>query len=169
MEAGTKIVAASSADKGVPYVGLYLAMRDIWSVGGGTTAGTGAQFADWLLGSNRPANCTATSGVIPASAKIFRINFLASEGGASSEHVHQDSGAGCGASWFADGHTGRGPFVCAIGWSSFDPVIFTPAGRDVILTSVFRNWSHNRNRTALMEVVWYPCEGPKAAPAPWCP
>jgi hypothetical protein len=44
--------------------------------------------------------------------------------------------------------------VCAVGWSQFDPWVETQAGPYRLVSSVFRNWSHDRGRTARMSVAY---------------
>jgi hypothetical protein len=43
---------------------------------------------------------------------------------------------------------GNGLFVCSIGWSLFEPIQVVPAGNSMIVTGIFKNWSHDRDRGA---------------------
>jgi hypothetical protein len=96
--------------------------------------GAAGQILDQLFGSNRYANCVPVSVVIPSGARVAGIEYRASDGSGSGYcSIGQD---------------------CQIGWSRFDPAKFFPAGNSLIITSIFRNWSGDRTRSATMIVYF---------------
>lgn len=98
------------------------------------TAGTGGQILDQLLGGTRFANCVPVSVVIPAGARITGIQFQAND-------------------WSGSGYCAIGQ-DCSIGWSRFDPPQYFNAGDSLVVTSIFRNWSGDRERGASMTVFF---------------
>ena len=92
------------------------------------------QVLDAIYGGNRYANCVPVSVVIPAGARISGYVFEASDWtGSRACVIGQD---------------------CQIGWSRFDSPQIIGAGQSTIITSVFRNWSGDRTRSATMTVYF---------------
>jgi hypothetical protein len=90
------------------------------------------KIMDQLFGSNRVANCVPASVVIPAGARVVGIEYQASDGsGTRPCFIGQD---------------------CQIGWSRFDPPQYFQAGNELVISSIFRNWSADRTRNITMTV-----------------
>jgi hypothetical protein len=101
----------------------------------GQLGGAVGNFFQMLYG-DHTASCGVAGVVIPAGSRIVRIEYGATDfSGAKPCFLGQD---------------------CQIGWSRFDPPQFTNAGASLIITSVFRNWSHDRQRNAAMTVYFIP-------------
>jgi hypothetical protein len=98
------------------------------------TQGFAAWVLDQIYGGGRYANCVPVSVVIPAGSQIMGYRFEASDFTGSRLCVLGSD--------------------CQIGWSRFDPPQTTQAGNEVIVTSVFRNWSHDREREATFTVYF---------------
>jgi hypothetical protein len=87
---------------------------------------------DQIFGDSRFANCVPVSVVIPAGSRITSIVLQGGDWtGTRNCTVGQD---------------------CEIGWSRFDAPQFLNAGQSLVITSLFRNWSGDRARTATMIV-----------------
>jgi hypothetical protein len=90
------------------------------------------RIMDQLFGSNRYANCVPVSVVIPAGARVTGIEFQAADGsGTRPCFIGQD---------------------CQVGWSRFDPPQYFQAGNELVISSIFRNWSADRTRDVTMTV-----------------
>lgn len=91
-----------------------------------------AALINQIFGSGELANCVAVSVVIPAGAQITGIEYWASD------------------------QTGNKPCFegqdCQVGWSRFDSPTTYQAGKELIVTSNFRNWSNDRTRNVTMTV-----------------
>lgn len=96
--------------------------------------GAAGQILDSIFGSNRYANCVPVSVVIPVGSHVVTIQYQAAD------------------------QTGSRPCIigqdCQIAWSRFDGAQYFPAGDSLIVSSIFRNWSADRTRTATMTVYF---------------
>jgi hypothetical protein len=92
----------------------------------------------------RYASCAPVSVVIPAGSRIVGYAWDANDGVAGEKGCPRD---------------GNGWQVCEIGWSLFEPPQITPAGDSIIVTSIFKNWSHDRERGAGFHVDFIPPQG----------
>jgi hypothetical protein len=88
----------------------------------------------------RYASCKPVSVVVPAGSRITGYSFAARDGYGSGP---------CNAD-------GNGLFVCSVGWSAFEPIQVVPAGNSMIVTGIFKNWSHDRERGATLTVYFIP-------------
>jgi hypothetical protein len=92
------------------------------------------QALDQIFGGGRFANCVPVSVVIPAGAQITGVVLQAGDGtGTRNCTVGLD---------------------CEVGWSRFDAPQVLAAGESKVVTSLFRNWSGDRTRTARMTVYF---------------
>jgi hypothetical protein len=90
------------------------------------------KIMDQLFGSNRYANCVPVSVVIPAGARVTFIEYQAADGsGTRPCFIGQD---------------------CQVGWSRFDLPQYFQAGNELVVSSIFRNWSADRTRNVTMTV-----------------
>jgi len=92
------------------------------------------QAMDAIFGGNRFANCVPVSVVIPAGAQITSIQLQAGDGTGTRQCIVGSD--------------------CEIGWSRFDAPQVLAAGQSKVITSLFRNWSADRTRTARMTVYF---------------
>jgi hypothetical protein len=91
-----------------------------------------ARIINQAFGTGELANCVPVSVVIPTGAQVTGIEY-----------------------WAAD-QTGNKPCYlgqdCQVGWSRFDPPVTYQAGKEMIISSNFRNWSGDRTRNVTMTV-----------------
>jgi hypothetical protein len=92
----------------------------------------------------RYASCVPVSVVIPAGSRIVNVVYSARDGVAGEQPCTLD---------------GNGWNVCGIGWSLFEPLQVTQAGNSIVVTSIFKNWSADRDRGATMTVYFIPPYG----------
>jgi hypothetical protein len=92
----------------------------------------------------RYASCVPVSVIIPAGSRIVNVVYSARDGVAGEQPCTLD---------------GNGWNVCGIGWSLFEPLQVTQAGNSIIVTSIFKNWSADRDRGATMTVYFIPPYG----------
>jgi hypothetical protein len=85
--------------------------------------------------------CHPLIAVIPVGSQIIDFRYSARDGSGDGPCKPDDNG------WF----------VCEIGWSKFTgPPTVTQAGKSLLVTGMFVNWSHDRERSANMTVSYQP-------------
>jgi hypothetical protein len=126
--------AIAAARMGGTYGALGSVLRTAAQQAGPEIGGLVGHALDQIFGGGRFANCVPVSVVIPAGARVTSIVLQAGDGtGTRNCTVGQD---------------------CEIGWSRFDAPQFLNAGRSLVITGLFRNWSADRTRTATMIVYF---------------
>ena len=149
--AATKLASAAATGATIPWGSVFVIGTNVWEQVGGKAGGSGAELLDRVLRITRYATCVQMAVAIPASATIIHMNFLTTEDG---NDIRHDTGAGCGNGRFKMGDPDEN-FSCAVGWAQFDRPITVTRGSVTVVSVVFRNWSHNRVREAMMQVLWY--------------
>jgi hypothetical protein len=138
VHAAANVIVASQTSG---WIGALTAVLD--AVGrSGKVGGAVGEILQLFYGP-RYARCAPVSVVIPVGSQIVRVAYEARDG----------SGSGpCNLD-------GNGWIVCGVGWSLFEPYQVTPAGNSMIVTAIFKNWSHDRERGATLTVYFIPPNG----------
>jgi hypothetical protein len=100
-----------------------------------------------LPGKEPRAQCQLVCAVYPKDAKVENIDLWAGEQNQPVSKCSLDK---------------NGEFPCEIGWSKWLKPVVVQQGHSGLACGVFMNWSHDRNRTASMTVVFKPRPGWRA-------
>jgi hypothetical protein len=109
----------------------------------------GLQLQGWVnqvltqIYGDESARCNPLVAILPAGSQIVAFGYDAQEANGS-------GGAPCTLD-------GNGWYVCGIGFSKFpNKPITMPAGNSLLVTTLFMNWSHDRDRIASMTIYYRP-------------
>jgi len=109
--------------------------------------GDSGSAVDRLLnaGSKEPsAQCRLICAVYPKDATVKEVELWAAEQDQPVRKCSPDS---------------NGEFICEVGWAKWFKPVLVQQGQSGVACGMFMNWSHNRNRTASMTVVFKPRPG----------